>query len=225
MSVNPNLINDIESDIRNFLKQQNKLLFNEFDFQMQLAIYLSMTQKYDDVESEYFLPTKNTDILKGYDWDSNMRIDIVVRRGNEYVPIELKYVTKRVIRDHVRFGELIKGMEILKNHAAQDIRRYDFWKDVRRIELIKNIFPNVKNGLAVFLTNDSAYIREPKIDAVCASFSMSGNREIGACRMDWQGNPATAKNHKPFQLDGSYQLIWDKTLIDNINFDYTILKI
>ena len=225
MSISPNLINEVESDIRNFLKQQTELLFNEFDFQMQLAIYLRMTQKYDDVESEYFMPTKNTSILDGYDWDSNMRIDIVVRRGDEYVPIELKYVTKKVVRDYMRFGVLVRGMEILKNHAAQDIRRYDFWKDVRRIELIKNIFPNVHNGLAVFLTNDSAYLKDPKTDSVCAPFSMSGTREIGGGRMDWQGSPATAKDHKPFLLDGLYRLAWDKTMIDNIEFIYTILRI
>ena len=225
MSVRSNLIMEIESDIRNFLKQQNELLFNEFDFQMQLAIYLRMTQKYDDVESEYFLPTKNTNILEGYDWDSNMRIDIVVRSGDDFVPIELKYVTKKVVRDYIRFGELVKGMVILKNHAAQDIRRYDFWKDVRRIELIKNIFPAVKYGLAIFLTNDSSYLKDPKADSVCAPFSMSGNREIGGEKMDWQGSPATAKNHKPFLLDGIYRLIWDKSMIDNIEFYYTILKI
>lgn len=201
------------------------MLFNEFDFQMQLAIYLRMTQKYDEIESEYFMPTKNTNILEGYDWDSNMRIDIVVRRGDEYVPIELKYVTKKVIRDYMRFGILVKGMEILKNQAAQDIRRYDFWKDVRRIELIKRIFPTVRNGLAVFLTNDSSYIREPKASSVCAPFSMSGNREIGGGLMDWQGSPATAKDHKPFQLDGFYRLVWNKTRIDDIEFDFTILKI
>ena len=200
-------------------------MFNEFDFQMQLAIFLRMTQKYDDIESEYFMPTKNTNILKGYDWDSNMRIDIVVRRGDEYVPIELKYVTKKVIRDYMRFGILVKGMEILKNQAAQDIRRYDFWKDVRRIELIKRIFPTVRNGLAVFLTNDPSYLKDPKVDSVCAPFSMSGNREIGRGKMDWQGSPATAKNHKPFQLDGFYRLEWNKTNIDNIDFEYTILKI
>ena len=219
------LIIDVENDIRNFLKQQKELLFNEFDLQMQLAIYLRNTGKYDDVESEYFIPTKNTDLLNGYDWNSNMRIDIVVRKGKEYLPIELKYVTKKVIRDYERFGVEIKGMEILKNHAAQDIRRYDFWKDVRRVELVKNIFPTVKNGLAVFLTNDPSYTKDPKPDSVCYPFSMSGNGNIGGGSLTWNGNPATSKNRTAFKLDGSYRLKWDKTNIDNIEFDFTILTI
>ena len=219
------LITDVEKDIRNFLKQQKELLFNEFDFQMQLAIYLRNTGKYDDVEAEYFMPTKNTDILKGYDWDSNMRIDLVVRKGKEYLPVELKYVTKKVIRDYERFGMEVKGMEILKNQAAQDIRRYDFWKDVRRIELVKNIFPTVKNGLAVFLTNDSSYTKNPKEDSACYPFSMSGNNNIGGGIMDWKGDPATSKNHKAFKLEGIYRLKWDKTNIDDIEYDFTILTI
>ena len=111
--MNPFVI-EVENDIRDFLKQQHDLLFNEFDFQMQLAIYLRLQGKYDDVESEYFMPTKNTDLLKGYDWDSNMRVDLVVRKDNEYVPIELKYVTKKVVKDYERFGVMVKGMEILK---------------------------------------------------------------------------------------------------------------
>ena len=219
------LITDVEKDIRNFLKQQKELLFNEFDFQMQLAIYLRSIGKYDDVESEYFIPTKNTDLLKGYDWDSNMRVDLVVRKDNEYVPIELKYVTKRVVKDYERFGVMVKGMEILKEHSAQDIRRYDFWKDVRRIELIKKIFPAVKNGLAVFLTNDPSYIKDPKPQSACFPFSMSGNRKTGGGKMDWLGCPATAKDHHSFNLDEEYQLQWNKTSIDNIDFDYTILTI
>lgn len=219
------MVNEVEKDIRNFIKQQKELLFNEFDLQMQLAIYLRNTGKYDDVESEYFLPTKNTDILKGYEWDSNLRIDLVVLKEKEYLPIELKYVTKKVVRDYERFGVIIKNMEILKNQSAQDIRRYDFWKDVRRIELIKNIFPAVKNGIAVFLTNDSSYTRDPNINSTCYPFSMSSHNIIGGGIMDWNGNPATGKDHKAFKLDGIYKLNWEKTNIDEIEYEYTILKI
>ena len=216
---------EIENDIRNFLKQQKELLFNEFDFQMQLAIYLRMLRKYDDVESEYFMPTKNTNILEGYDWDSNMRIDLVVRKDKEYIPVELKYVTKKVVRDYERFGIIIRGMEVLKNQAAQDIRRYDFWKDVRRIELVKNIFPTVNNGLAVFLTNDPSYTKDPKTNSACYPFSMSGNRNIGGGIMEWNGNPATGKDYKPFKLDGIYNLKWEKVNIAEIEYNFTILNI
>ena len=52
------LVQEVENDIREFIKQQEELLFNEFDFQMQLAIYLRMSNKYDDVDSEYYMPTK-----------------------------------------------------------------------------------------------------------------------------------------------------------------------
>lgn len=245
--VKEQLVQEVENDIREFIKQQEELLFNELDFQMQLAIFLRMSNKYDDVDVEYYmptkkgkkkkkddidsedyLPTKNTDILEGNNWDSNMRVDIVVSRGNEYVPIELKYVTKKVVRDKERFGKLIKGMEILRDQAAQDIRRYDFWKDVRRIELIKKNFPAVKNGFAVFLTNDPSYKKDPRSTAVCYPFSMSGERIIGGADIDWNGNPAASKGHRSrshFRLEGGYKLLWDKTSMEDVQFDYTILKI
>ena len=172
------------------------------------------------------MPAQNTNRLEGYDLDSNMRVDIVVRRGNEYVPIELKYVTKKVVRDKERFGKLIKGMEILRNQAAQNIRRYDFWKDVRRIELIKKNFPAVKNGFAVFLTNDPSYKEDPRSTAVCYPFSMSGKRIIGGADIYWNCNPAASKgNRSHLRLEGGYKLRWYQTSMEDVQFDYTILKI
>lgn len=215
---------EVRRDVEAFIAGQSELMFNEFDFQMQLALALRGSGRYD-VDAEYFLPTRGTDILKGYDWDSNMRVDIVVSRGGEYVPVELKYTTRRVVRDMERFGSMVRGIEVMRQQSAQDIRRYDFWKDVRRIELIRRIFPAVHNGLAVFMTCDPGYLNEPREGSASAPFSMSGKAPIGGGAMDWNGPSASRADHKPFRLDGRYRLQWASTEIDGITFHYTIANI
>jgi len=95
--------NTIEQDVAAFFSRENELFFNENDFQMHLALYLRQTAHYDDVDIEYFIPKQELD---GYVWNNNVYIDIVVRSGDEYVPIELKYCTRSVKQNITRFGEL-----------------------------------------------------------------------------------------------------------------------
>ena len=94
---------------------------------MHLAVFLRETRKYDDVDVEYYVPYK---ALNNYIWESELRLDILVRKGNEYLPVELKYKTKRVTKGILRFEEKITNIEVLKNQGAQDLGMYDFWKDV-----------------------------------------------------------------------------------------------
>lgn len=218
----------VASDVRSFIEHQSELMFNELDFQVHLAVWLRNSGSYDDVDVEYFLPNS---IADEYDWDSNLYLDIVVRKGDDYCPIELKYPTNRVVKPISRFGvpsDRINGMnnvEIMKHHGAQDIVKYNFWKDVRRVELIKKLFPTVKGGLAVMLTNDSSYVRPCRPTSAVAPFSMSDNNMIGPGMMDWNGTPKVRETHKPFHIDGQYSPRWSEHTIDNIPFFLTIIKI
>lgn len=218
----PSLVDVVIADIRGFIERQQELMFNEFDFQMQLALYLRGSGHYDDVDAEYFLPNS---VVDGYDWDSNVYIDIVAIRHGEFVPIELKYPTRSVRHDILRFGQLIPNVEIMRNQGAQDNIRYNFWKDVRRVELVKKIFPAVKAGVAVMLTCDPAYTRAPRANSSNAPFSMAEGHEVGGGTMDWLGNPATRAQHPPFTLEGRYSTAWHSTKIDGEDFYYTIVKI
>jgi len=221
----PELFSLLKVDIHSFIARQTRLMFNEMDFQMQLGLFLRESGHYDNVEVEYFLPTHDTDILKGYEWDSNMRIDIVVSRQGKYIPVELKYTTRLVRRDAMRFGIEVKQLEVMRNQGAHDNIRYNFWKDVRRVELVKKIFPTVDHGLVVFLTCDPAYTKAPRRDSSCAPFSMAGEEPVGGGFMDWNGTPATRTSHRPFHLDGRYQIKWIPVTIDDVEFHYTILEV
>ena len=160
----------VKDDICSFLEGNKELLFNERDFQMHLATYLSNTKKYDDVDVEYYVPFTELD---NYIWKNELRIDIVVRKGQEYLPVELKYKTKKVKQKISRFGEELTQDGVMKNQGAQDLGRYNFWKDIRRVELVHKRFKNIKNGLAVFLTNDNYYLKAGREDSNCIKFSMT----------------------------------------------------
>ena len=82
------LIEVVKQDVLNFLNSNKELLFNERDFQMHLATYLRLTDNYDDVDVEYYVPV---DKLNYYPWvnlktgkKSELRLDILVRRNEEY---------------------------------------------------------------------------------------------------------------------------------------------
>ena len=82
-------------------------------------------------------------------------VDIWVKGDKYTYAIELKYKTKScIIRE--------KGEEYnLLNQSAQDIGRYDYLKDVQRLEQIRAKRGKVI-GYAIFLTNDRLYWDEPK---------------------------------------------------------------
>ena len=94
------LVEIVQQDVHQFLTKNQELMFNERDFQMHLAVFLRETRKYDDVDVEYYVPYK---ALNNYIWESELRLDILVRKGNEYLPVELKYKTKRVTKGILRF--------------------------------------------------------------------------------------------------------------------------
>ena len=155
------LIDLVRNDVCAFLESNDELLFNERDFQMHLATWLrNSANRYDDVDVEYYVPRQE---LENYIWESELRLDIVVKKEGEYCPVELKYKTKKVERKISRFNEDLTGdVVVMKNQGAQDLGMYDFWKDVRRVELVRNRFERIKGGLAVFVTNDNAYTKASK---------------------------------------------------------------
>lgn len=225
MVSNRDLIIRLTEDMTAFIERQQELMFNERDFQMQLAVALRASGHYDDVDVEYFIPNSLASV-RGYEWDSNLRIDLVVRSGRQYAAVELKYPTRRIITDIERFGTVLPGVEIVKNHGAQDIVSYNFWKDVRRIELVRELFPGrVAGGVAVMLTNDPYYVRGPRSGSICEPFSTAGGRKHVHGVLDWTRQTAVTRRLPSFALAGDYSVTWHDTTIDSHQFHYTIINV
>lgn len=218
------LVDIVRADVFAFLENNNELLFNERDFQMHLATWLrNSANNYDDVDVEYYVPWQELD---GYIWESELRLDIVVKKNGEYCPVELKYKTKNIERQITRFDELLnKKVAVMKDQGAQNLGMYDFWKDVHRIELVRKRFKRVKGGLAVFVTNDVLYTKVSKSSSNNYLFGMVG--DVTRLKQKHWRNPEStcAKTHPNFDVEQSYDITWHSRDIDNVNFYYCIVNI
>lgn len=212
---------------------------NELELQMLLCQHLI---KKFNVQLECYVPTNgDTFTAKAdYPWRTKdgklqeMYVDIVVNDGKEWVPIEVKYKTRGLVEDGLLFGQPTKNLSILKNQGAQDLGMYGFWKDVRRVEMLCKTYPTVKNGIAIFVTNDPYYVESPKGEEADKvnyyAFRMTeGRTALG--HMAWKNrNSKIAASYPAFKLDGQYTIHWEpvgahSTPRDKANFRYCMVTI
>lgn len=130
-------------------------------------------------------------------------IDLVLGRGDQFHGIELKYLTRSCQTTFA--GEAFN----LKQHGAQDIRRYDVCKDVQRME---DFSSNPSSTASVIvLTNDPYYWRTRERSGTCAeAFDIYEARQLCGL-LDWAEHtgPGTKKNREQvIALRGSYALRW-----------------
>ena len=218
----------VRNDVCAFLESNDELLFNERDFQMHLATWLrNSANRYDDVDVEYYVPWQELQKVGKYVWESELRLDIVVKKDDEYCPVELKYKTKKVERKISRFDEdLTSNVVVMKNQGAQDLGMYDFWKDVRRVELVRNRFERVKGGLAVFVTNDEFYVRGSKKGSNNYLLNITEGEHPPI--KHWQNEHsacAKMKAYQSFEVEKAYSIEWHNKLVDGIKFHYCIVAI
>ena len=220
----------VEGDIREWLDSHalpgKKLFHNELEMQVDLARHLDKTGKYDEVRTEYFIDKEALpDGDNGNVWDRHFYLDIVLRRGDEWFVIEMKYRTCAMEEaGSERFGEKV-DFPILKNQGATNYGMYGFWKDVRRIEIVKQRFSGVVGGVALFVTNDKKYWEGHKRpDAGYANFSMAQGSH--GPEMKWTGKckkENEKKGHHEFALEHTYDIDWSTE--GATGFRYVILHV
>ena len=123
----------------------------------------------------------------------------------EGIAIELKYKTRglELEQDDENF--------VLRDQSAQDQGRYDFLRDVQRLELMRSKLAQCKAGYAVLLTNDSSYWKVPtQRDTVDADFRVHEGRAVSGA-LAWAASAGTGTvrgRESPIQIRGSYRLRW-----------------
>ncbi|WP_055668227.1 hypothetical protein [Desnuesiella massiliensis] len=185
-----NIINTINS-----LSNKRKIFFSEADFQFALSWELQRHMPKSDVRLEY----------SPAHIDPSMRIDILLKEEDEFYPIELKYVTAAC--DTIVDGERY----LLKNHGAQDIRRYDFLKDIMRIEKLIYNHNEYKKGYAIFLTNDCSYWTKSSAKETCDRNFRINQDEIKSGELKWgeaAGIGTKKGREESLLLQGNYKLNW-----------------
>lgn len=180
--------------VQSFLKSladERRVFCSEMDFQIHFA---------------WLMKERGFDLSLEYDpgcFKANASLDIMIWKP-EQVAIELKY--KTALFEAENSGHSVR----LKNHGAQDIGRYDFFKDVSRVEQIVAT-GKADKGFVVFLTNDRGYWRSGRDGTADAMFRMFEGRTVKSGSLKWAEHTGagTMKGHeKPINLVQDYVLGW-----------------
>ena len=227
--MNINTLQQIEEDIKEFLdkelEEKARVFLNEWDFQMNLYLFLTHIKGYK-VHLEYVVPLKFfvEKNKKKYPFANkeNINIDIVIEKEGLFYLIELKYKTQRATIKFERVGEI--NCVSLKDQSRIPMSKYDFWKDVARLEFLKESFEKVKGGLCIFLTNNETYTKGDK--GISEEFTMkkgephSGELKFKEGKLK-EKNPAFSLLGE-YQIDKWYNIKNEKT---NIDFHYCIVEV
>ncbi len=209
----------VAADLQKQITEGQKRYSCEAQFQFELAWELKKyfeLQKKNDYHVFLEYPSQDKD---------RKRYDIVIRKDNAHCVIELKYKTKDQ-PDLYYDGVAVE----LKNQAAQDLGRYDFLKDVMRIESFEENNPNKKLdcGYAVLLANDSTYWEREGSTTLYRDFSLYNKREIPNTSLKWnwkdEVKESTVGKNRVDELNikGHYTVNWQPF---NDKFKYLIFKI
>jgi len=133
-----------------------------------------------------------------------MRLDARVVLSGCRIGIELKYLARK-LRAEVG-GELFE----LPNQGAQDVRRYDFVKDLARLEDLVRV-DVVDVGVAIALTNDASYWNPIARSGVAdEAFRIGEGRSITG-KLAWAAHTGagTMRTREiAIHLKGNYTMSW-----------------
>jgi hypothetical protein len=197
-------VDQIDSWIGTILNQITSIPTSQFDLRDLLDARLS---------SEGYATHINRDI-------GGSKIDIWATTDDEQYAIEVRY--KTALLDTILDGKTIR----LKNQAAQDISRYDFIKDIEKLEMVIRQRPGTK-GYAVLITNDRNYWEKSKRAAsVDEDFRIHQGRILnGVLKWRHASNGTTQNREEDIEIKGHYQLVWQtfKRLGTNKNEHFQML--
>ena len=195
------------------LSAEGRIFTSEADFQFSLAWTIKELYPFFDVRLE-----------ETFVWDPDKHFDIVLHSDGEMIPIELKYCTKRANPESA-------GGVILKNQGAEDIRRYDFIKDIQRVESVRgqcSMDPGHRFlcGYVIMLTNSSLFWKRSGRNGCCDdAFRIHEGRRIGGV-MEWsdKASSGTKKGREdPIETD-YYDIVWNQ-FRDEPDFRYVVIRV
>ena len=173
------------------LSQHRPIFHSEADFQHALAWQIHETMPDCKIRLEW-----------PYRKERNWYLDIWLSIPR--IAIELKFATRKL--ECEQNGEHFS----LRDQSAQDVKRYDFLKDIQRLEQVV-MDGNADTGFAVLLTNDHLYWQEPTRNTTDADFRLHDGRKVAAGKLlRWSENTSekTQKGREKLCLKGSYHLHW-----------------
>ena len=175
------------------LARERPAFHSEADFQHALAWRLHELDPGAEVRLERPTP-----------WEGPRgAVDIWLHSADGATAIELKYWTQAA--ELTVIGERFQ----LKEQGAQDLGRYDFWKDVERTErLVAGGYAD--GGYVATVTNDQEYWNGAGAGTIDAAFRIHEGREAHG-KLAWSpraGDGTTKGRESPLTLRGRYVTSW-----------------
>jgi len=180
------------TEIMRKLRRERPIFHSEADFQHALAWQIHLESPKSHIRLEYPL-----------DYEESGHLDIVLLEEDREVAFELKYKKRRF------FAFIRKEIFSLRTDSAQDIGRYDFLKDVQRLEKFVSGRCNT-SGYAILLTNDSLYWEASPRKTISDAFRVTEGRKITGT-LNWSaraGKGTTKDRQSPINLKGIYDCEW-----------------
>ena len=180
-------------DIMAKLSRQRPFFHSEADFQHAFAWQVHSEMPDYEVRLEYRLNPGEPRYLDM--WIKNIRL-----------AIEFKYRTRDANLQHA--GESF----YLRRHDACDFGRYDFLKDVERLERLQQQ-GYAGSGLAILLTNEYRYWKENpprRVKTRDSNFHIFDKRPLSG-RLEWSTKDIATKvgnREHPINLRETYDLAW-----------------
>lgn len=177
------------------LSTSRPLFHIEADFQHALAWQIQKDFPELEIRFEY----------KPANISERMFVDLWITDnfGNNFA-IELKYKTRK-------FEGIVNDEKFqLMDQSAQDLGRYDYLKDLERLEKIVTHHKNT-TGYAIILTNDSGYWNVPQSNGtVDADFRIFDGKKIHGT-LQWAEHASTGTSSgrtQSLEISGEYVLKW-----------------
>ncbi len=196
------------------LSRERPFFHSERDFQFAKA--WKIKQKYP----EFKLRLEKKENVSN---EERIAIDICVLTSKTVIPIEIKHQTKHLLVTHE------EEIFALADHGAEDHGRYDFLKDIMRIESVIG-FNQYEVGFAIMLTNNPLYWQNGTKHTFDEEFRIHDDRRLKG-KLQWKAGGLDKNKEtreKPIKLSGKYNLKWidyHKSEIENCCFKYLKVKI
>jgi len=180
-------------EIMNDLSKARPIFHSEADFQHALAWMIH------EIYPNFEVRLEKREIVDG----KEIYFDIFVLAASDAFPIEVKYKTGK-LKMTIPTDRGYKEEYDLKNQVAHDVARYNFIKDILRIEKFR------RGGFAVFLTNDKSYWEESSYKGLDDAFKIHEGRKISGT-LNWKegtGAGTIKGKEEPITLRKKYTLHW-----------------
>jgi hypothetical protein len=186
------------SEVLKALAKERSIFHSEADFQHAIAWEIHKRLPRASVRLERPVKVSHR--------DKRLHVDIWVEQGDDVLAIELKYKTRAL--------DVLVGSEryALRSQSAQDLGRYDFIKDIARVETFVVDRRPQATGCAILLTNDPSYWKQPlNYNTADARLRLHEGSSLHG-RLGWgpSASAGTTRGREDLlQLVGSYTLRWE----------------